>query len=306
VRLYGTNAAEFWVFWAAPASSEHVPRAKGRATQVAPSGVPHGPTFVFVTLFRGTAEFYQRHRSGVPSDVAAILAEAAPQRRPRSLLDVGTGTGFVVEALHTSFDDVIGIDVDSDLLQVARSSVHPSQGQRLRFLEASAEHFQPPDGWCADLVTICRTFHWLDRPAFLAHLDPFVAADGVVAVFGDNSIWAANASWKSEIKAVLAEFLGEQRRAGDGTYRRPVRSYTDDLDESPFSSWTRVTVPVRRERTLDSVIGYLHSTSFAAPHLFGDRTAEFDRALRERLPEHAVNGVFVDENEFGILLARRP
>ena len=173
-------------------------------------------------------------------------------------------------------------------------------------MESSAEHFQPPVGWRADLVTICRTFHWLDRPAVLARLDGIVAADGVLAVFGDNSIWAANAPWKSEIKAVLAEFLGEQRRAGDGTYRRPSRSYTDDLDESPFSSWTQVTVPVRRERTLDSVIGYLHSTSFAAPHLFGDRMAECDQALRKRLPAHSTDGVFVDENEFGILLARRP
>jgi len=146
-----------------------------------------------VTLFQGTAGFYRQHRSGVPANVAAIVAEAAPQRRPRSLLDIGTGTGFVVEALQTSFDDVIGIDIDTDLLQVARGVVQPLHGQRLRFIEANAEQFQPPNGWAADLVTICRTFHWLDRPAVLTHLDQFVASDGAVAILGDNSIWAANA-----------------------------------------------------------------------------------------------------------------
>jgi trans-aconitate methyltransferase len=257
-----------------------------------------------VTLFQRTAEFYRQHRSGVPADVAAVLVEGAPQRRPRNLLDIGTGTGFVVEALQASFDDVIGIDVDPDLLQVAVSAVQPRRGQRLRFLESSAEQFRPPDWWRPDLVTICRTFHWLDRPAVLARLDQYVASDGVLAIFGDNSIWAANASWKSEIKVVLAEFLGGQRRAGDGTYRRP-RPYTDDLDASPFSAWTQTTVRVRRERTLDSVIGYLHSTSFAPPRLFGGRVEEFDQALRDRLPAHATSGVFVDENEFNILLATR-
>ena len=126
-----------------------------------------------------------------------------------------------------------------------------------------------------------------------------------IVIAGLRSTSAANAPWKSEIKAVLAEFLGERRRAGDGVYHRP-RPYTDDLDGSPFSSWTRQSVPVRRERTLDSVIGYLHSTSFAAPRLFGERLPEFDRALRARLPAHATGGVFVDENEFTILLATRP
>ena len=259
-----------------------------------------------MSLFEGTAQFYRQHRSGVPADVAALIADAAPRRRPRALLDIGTGTGFVVEALQASFDDVIGMDVDPDLLQVARESVQPRQGQRLLFVEASAEQFRPPEGWRPDLVTICRTFHWLDRPAVLAHLDEYVVADGVVAIFGDNSIWAANAPWKDEVKTVLAEFLGEQRRAGSGTYTRPSRSYTEDLDQSPFSSWTQLRVPVRRTRTLDSVIGYLHSTSFAAPHLFGERVEQFDEALRERLPRHATDGLFVDDNEFGILLAERP
>ncbi|HEU5484995.1 MAG TPA: methyltransferase domain-containing protein [Microlunatus sp.] len=258
-----------------------------------------------MSLFQGTASFYRQFRSGVPVEVATVLADAAPERHPRRLLDIGTGTGFVIEALQNEVDDVIGIDIDVDLLAVARTSVKPLPGQQVTFIEVRAEDFVPPAGWVADLVTICRTFHWLDRPLVLDRLDSMVAGDGVVAVLGDNSIWADNAGWKHEIKTVLSEFLGQDRRAGGGIYRRPA-PYTDDLEHSPFSDWRRLTVPVRRERSLDSVIGYLHSTSFAAPHLFGDRLAEFDDALRDRLPPFAEAGVFVDRNEFGILLARRP
>ncbi|HEY5848738.1 MAG TPA: class I SAM-dependent methyltransferase [Microlunatus sp.] len=258
-----------------------------------------------MSLFQGTAEFYRQFRSGLPADAATILLEAAPDRRPRSLLDIGTGTGFVIEALSGGVDDVIGIDVDADLLAVGRRRVEPRPGQRLVFVQVRAEDFTPPTGWTADLVTICRTFHWLDRPLVLDRLDSIVAPDGVVAILGDNSIWADNAGWKSEIKTILAEFLGEDRRAGSGTYQRPA-PYTDDLDASVFSDWEQIKVPVRRERSLNSVIGYLHSTSFAATHLFGDRLAKFDDALRERLPPFAVNGVFIDSNEFGILLCRRP
>ena len=263
-----------------------------------------------MSLFEGTADFYRRYRSGVPPEVAQVLDDAAPGRvpgRPRRLLDLGTGTGFVIEAERDRFDDIIGIDADPGLLQAARDSLVAAPGQSIIFQLSRAEDFTPPPGWTADLVTICRAFHWFDRPAVLARLDTQVGPRGVVAIFGDDSIWAANAPWKSEIQTVLAEFLGERRRAGNGTYTRPPRPYTDDLDASPFSAWERVVVPVRRQRTLDSVIGYLHSTSFAAPHLFGDRLDEFDQALTDRLPTVSdADGLFVDDNAFDFLLARRP
>lgn len=257
-----------------------------------------------VSLFQGTSAFYRQSRSGVPAEVAAVLIDAAPDRRPRRLLDIGTGTGFVVDALLDD-DEVAGIDPDAELLAVARGSVESRPGQHIAFVQSRTEDFTPSPGWTADLVTICRTFHWLDRQIVLNRLDGIVARDGIVAIFGDNSIWADNAGWKSEIKAILAEFLGDYRRAGSGTYRRPT-PYTQDLAGSAFTEWEQLKVPVRRERSLDSVIGYLHSTSFAAPHLFSDRLAEFDATLRERLPRFAENGMYIDDNEFGILISRRP
>jgi predicted TPR repeat methyltransferase len=83
-----------------------------------------------VSLFQGTAEFYRQFRSGVPAEVAALLIQATPDRRPRKLLDIGTGTGFVVEALRADVDEVIGIDVDADLLAVARRSTEARPGQQ--------------------------------------------------------------------------------------------------------------------------------------------------------------------------------
>ena len=57
-------------------------------------------------LFAGTAAAYRQFRSGVPDEVAALLAQAAPRRVPRRLLDLGTGTGFVVRALLPHVDEV--------------------------------------------------------------------------------------------------------------------------------------------------------------------------------------------------------
>jgi trans-aconitate methyltransferase len=262
-----------------------------------------------VSLFEGTAEFYQRYRSDVPPSVASVLEDAvANVEQPRRLLDIGTGTGFVIRALRDAFDDIIGVDPDGDMLAVAEQELRPAlpDDTVLVLARSNAEEYRVPAGWLADLVTVCRTFHWLDQPRFLQRLDQQVSARGAVAVFGDNSVWAAQSPWKAAMKALVQDYLGEQRRAGAGTYRRPWRPYRDVLAESAFSSIDEVQVPVRRTRTAASVIGYLHSTSFAAPHLFGDRLAAFDAEAEERLQQFSDDDTFVDENEFGILIGRRP
>ena len=66
-----------------------------------------------MTLFRGTVSFYRQYRPGIPQSVAGILDATAGRGKPRRLLDVGTGTGLVVEALLGRFDDINAIDNDA-------------------------------------------------------------------------------------------------------------------------------------------------------------------------------------------------
>jgi trans-aconitate methyltransferase len=262
-----------------------------------------------MTLFTGTAGYYRRYRPGIPQDVADVLDQAAPRTSPRRLLDVGTGTGLVAEALLGHFDDIIAIDNDAEMLAAAESALRPAlpDTTRLTLTETTAENFTPPPGWRAELVTICRAFHWLDQPTVLRLLDQQVAARGAVAIFGDSSFWAADSDWKRDVRAVITDFLGEERRAGSaGTFQHHNRPYTDILAESPFSQVQEYRVPVHRTWNAQSVLGYLHSTTFAAPHLFGDRLAEFETAVHAALARHSDSDTFPEDNEFLIRIGRRP
>jgi trans-aconitate methyltransferase len=260
-----------------------------------------------VNTFAGTVEHYRKYRPGIPGDVADVLAAATPRRQPRRLLDIGTGTGLVVEALLAHFDDIIAIDTDADMLAAAEAAIRPHvQGTtRLLLQQCAAEDFAPPAGWQADLVTICRAFHWLDQPAVLRQLDDQVAQDGVVAIFGDNSFWAAGSPWKSAIRRVVQDFLGEQRRAGAGVFQHHDRPYSEIMQESAFSVVEEVRVPVHRVWSAESILGYLYSTSFAAPHLFGDRLAEFEEAVHRTLAEFSDDDTFDENNEFLIRIGRQ-
>lgn len=270
--------------------------------------MPTSASLAEVSVFASTAEFYRRYRSGVPADVAELLSRSAPHGSPRRLLDVGTGTGCVIHALLPHFDEAIGVDLDVDLLTVARDELSTASSTKpVDFIEAPAETFTLSPGWTAHLVTVCRAFHWFDRPAFLSHIVDFMAPGGTLAILGDQSIWAGGDAWKERTREVIQEVLGEARRAGSGRYERPARSYEQDILEADFTGITAIGIPVQRTRTIDSVIGLLHSTSFASPAVLGSRLEEFDSRIRDELaPLVDAAGLITDHNEFGIYTATRP
>jgi len=260
-----------------------------------------------MSMFRGTVGFYRQYRPGVPESVADILDAAVPKTTPRRLLDLGTGTGLVVQALLGRFDDIIAIDSDADMLAAAEAAILPQLpgGARLLLAQVAAEAFAAPQGWQADLVTICRAFHWLDQARVLARLDSQVSAAGAVAIFSDNSFWAATNPWKVAVRSLVQEFLGPERRAGTSTFQHHNRPYSDVLRASPFAEVDEMIVPITRTWTADSILGYLHSTSFAAPQLFGDRLDELHRKVRAALRNFSETDTYLEENEFLIRIGRR-
>jgi trans-aconitate methyltransferase len=238
-----------------------------------------------MSRFGGSTGFYLRYRPGIPRKVADIL-DAAVSGGRRRLLDIGTGTGLVVEALLGRFGDIIAIDSDPEMLRIAEAALRPKapDGTSLKLQRCAAEEFMPPAEWQADLVTICRAFHWLEQPKVLQRLDSQVSASGAVAIFGDNSFWTATSAWPTTIRTTIQRFLGEQRRAGASTFAHHNRPYSDIMRESPFDRVEEFTVPVVRNWSADSILGYLYSTSFAAPHLFGERLTEFRRDVTNAPP----------------------
>ncbi len=158
----------------------------------------------------------------------------------------------------------------------------------------------------ADLVTCCRAFHWMDRPAVLAMADQVAAPHAAVAIMGDGSLWAHQAGWTVALRELVRSHLGADRRAGTtGTYRETGRRYEDDLAGSAFSEIAEHRTPFTRAWTPRSVLGHLRSTSFARPDLFADH-AGFEDQAQELLRQHARYGVLHEEGVFTALLARRP
>jgi hypothetical protein len=58
--------------------------------------------------------------------------------------------------------------------------------------------------------------------------------------------------------------------------------------------------------TIESIIGYLYSTSYCSKRVLGSRAAVFERELEELLLAHDPSGVYREAMQFGYTLGRKP
>ncbi len=80
-----------------------------------------------------------------------------------SLLDLGTGTGWILQLLAPHYRRAVGVDASRDMLTVARANL-----DKAGILKASVRHADilnlTLDGQDFDLVTIHQVLHFLDQP----------------------------------------------------------------------------------------------------------------------------------------------
>jgi ArsR family transcriptional regulator len=80
-----------------------------------------------------------------------------------SLLDLGTGTGWILQLLAPRYRRAIGVDASRDMLSVARANL-----DKAGILKASVRHADilnlPLEGQDFDVVTIHQVLHFLDQP----------------------------------------------------------------------------------------------------------------------------------------------
>lgn len=251
-------------------------------------------------MFAGTAGYYDQFRPDLPADALDLILQQVSVQV--TLLDLGAGTGRITEQFAPFFSDIIAVEPEKAMADLARKR---SAG-KARVLQTTAENMQLPDDWQASLVTIFRAFHWMDRGAVLRKLDKIVAHDGVIAVGNDRSFWHIDDDWGKAIKSVVQHFLGEERKTVHGPYQRPPRAFSQDFASSPFSQVNKHGIPVTRTWSADQIIGYLYSTSFASKELLGSKAEHFERAIRDELQTLSPNDTFIEHNEFELFLARRP
>lgn len=132
---------------------------------------------------RNAAEWDELRRLHVnDADVEAALLELLGRDKVDSLLDLGTGTGRILQLLSSQYRRAIGIDASRDMLAVARANM-----DKAGIVSASVRHGDilnlPLDAGDFDLVTIHQVLHFLEQPELaLAEAARLLKAGGRLAI----------------------------------------------------------------------------------------------------------------------------
>ncbi len=98
------------------------------------------------------------------SEVERVLLELLPAEGGRDLLDVGTGTGRILEIFKDKVDHALGIDLSREMLTVARANLERA-GLRNFQVRHGDMYKLPVASASYDFVTIHQVLHYADDPA---------------------------------------------------------------------------------------------------------------------------------------------
>jgi len=134
--------------------------------------------------FRDNAPQWHRIRSLYVDEceVEAALVEIVDAAQPRDLLDIGTGTGRMLEILASRAERALGIDQSREMLAVARVNLERVGLENSSVRLGDMYQLALPDA-SFDAVVIHQVLHYADRPAaVLAEAARVLRPSGILLV----------------------------------------------------------------------------------------------------------------------------
>ena len=167
-----------WVFYrvssgsAASALSRHLVAACGHADATIAldlqrlAAIHRQRAELAAAYFRENAAQWHRIRSFYVDEreVEAALSEIIAAAGPQDLLDIGTGTGRMIEVLGPSAVHALGIDQSREMLAVARVNLERA-GLANSIVRLGDMYQMPLADASFDAIVIHQVLHYADRPA---------------------------------------------------------------------------------------------------------------------------------------------
>lgn len=252
--------------------------------------------------FKTASRYYTTGRPSYPKLLSRRVAQLVVLDRGASVLDLGTGPGFLAIDFAPLAGPVTAVDPSPEMLSAAKENAARADVS-IRFVHGSSYELGPHLGRFK-LVTIGRAFHWMDRVETIKSLDALLERGGAVALFGETYPEVPANAWHKEFQALIDQY------STDDPARPQIRESAKNeavLLDSAFSHLERVSVLEQRETPVERFVD--RALSFAATWHGRPGSREEDLAVdvRNAIAKYAgADGTVREVLEGHALVARRP
>jgi SAM-dependent methyltransferase len=239
--------------------------------------------------FGTVAANYDRYRPGYPAELVDDLVATGAG----AVLDVGCGTGKAAVLLAARGLDVLGVEIDPKMAEVARSHGLPVEVSSFEGWDAAGRSF--------DLLTCGQAWHWVDPERGVPKAAAVVRPGGAVGLFWNYD--RLDERVQSALNAVYAEHAPELVNHDAATeHSDEDRPYADAFAAYPgFTTVQTRNYRWQRGFTADEWVGMTltHSDHLLLPAGRRRALADAAHAAIDRL------GGFVAQYGTYLMLARR-
>jgi SAM-dependent methyltransferase len=250
--------------------------------------------------FRSAAPHYFARTNYAPRLIRKVIAELGLDRGDR-VMDLGCGSGLLAIAFAPFVREVVAIDPNAEMLAAGREAAHGHAGT-IRFVAGSSNDLDARFGRFR-LVTMGRSFHWMDRADTLKRLDGIVEPDGAVALFDVDTIKRGAGDWHARFGEILERH--EQTKA---EWRSPDWVHHEAfLVDSAFTRIDGLSVVERVTFPAGQLVDRALSMSRTAPDALGPaKAAALAVDLQTLASEAAVDGMIGEILQSRVTIAQRP
>jgi ubiquinone/menaquinone biosynthesis C-methylase UbiE len=252
--------------------------------------------------FRTAAAHYRAGRPPYPPALIRQVAQATGLTGAHRVLDLGCGPGQLAIGFAYFAGEILALDPEPAMLaeaQAAATGLTPN----VTFREGSS-HDVGPDLGLFHLVTMGRSFHWMDRAETLRRLDGIVDPDGAIVLFGDKTPDLPENAWHKPWREILHRYsahdpIHARRRAEHWGQHEAA------LLASSFHAFERISITHHRAVSLQSLIDRTLSMSSTSAHRLGDQVGPMLADIKTFFAGAAPGGVLVETLQAKALVARR-